>query len=51
MNLDVDFMALLIVYYLIIQLLQMERICVCVCVCLKCYIEQNASTYVKYVVF
>jgi hypothetical protein len=55
MNLNVNFMALLIVYYSIIQLLQMERICVCVCVCVcvcsKCYSERDVSTYVIYVVF
>jgi hypothetical protein len=51
MNLNVHFMALLIAYYLIIQLFQMERICVCVCVCLKCYIECDALTYVEYIFF
>jgi hypothetical protein len=26
-------------------------VCVCVCVCLKCYIECEAPTYVKYIFF
>jgi hypothetical protein len=47
MNLDVHFMALLIVCYLIIQLLQMEKIYIC----FKCYVEYDAPTNVKYVVF
>jgi hypothetical protein len=47
MNLDVNFMALLIVNYSIIQLLKMERIYIYS----KCYIEHDMSTYVKYVVF
>ncbi len=47
MNLGVQFMALLIVYYLIIQQLQMERRYIC----LECHIEHDAPTYVKCVVF
>jgi len=49
MNLDVHFMTLLIFYYLIIQLLQMERRYIYICS--KCHIERDAPTYVKYVVF
>jgi hypothetical protein len=47
MNLDIHFMALLIAYYLSIQLLQMERIYLC----FKCCIECDVPTCVKYVVF
>jgi hypothetical protein len=36
-------MILLIAYYLIIQLFQMERIYIC----FKCYIEHDAPTYVN----
>jgi hypothetical protein len=47
MNLGVHFTALLIVYYLIIQQLQMERRCIC----FKCHIEHDAPTYVKLLFF
>jgi len=47
MNLGVHFMALLIVCYLIIQQLQMERRYIC----LECHIEHDAPTYVQYCCF
>jgi hypothetical protein len=48
MKLGIRLMALLIVFYQIIQQLQMEKTCL---KCLKCYIEYNALTCGKYVVF